>query len=205
VPGEFEEFATGLAGEELYDLITTAEPITEPVRFRIGPSARRRYERCARLPVGFVAVGDSLCCFNPAYGQGMTTAAMTAMWLRTCLRSDPKRLTQRFFKGVPRILDVPWDITVGNDLRFPQVPGPRTPRLKLLNAYMPRLHRASTVDRAVGETFFKVANFLTPPQRLLAPSMLWRVWRGRRGVTTPSRNPSRTLTHAGGRPSSGSD
>jgi hypothetical protein len=205
VPGEFEEFATGLAGEELYDLITTAEPITEPVRFRIGPSARRRYERCARLPVGFVAVGDSLCCFNPAYGQGMTTAAMTAMWLRTCLRSDPKRLTQRFFKGVPRILDVPWDITVGNDLRFPQVPGPRTPRLKLLNAYMPRLHRASTVDTTVGETFFKVANFLTPPQRLLAPSMLWRAWRGHRGVTTPSRNPSRALTRAGRRPSLGSD
>jgi 2-polyprenyl-6-methoxyphenol hydroxylase-like FAD-dependent oxidoreductase len=185
-PGAFEEFATRLAGDELYRLITSAEPITEPVRFRIGPSARRRYERHAGLPAGFVALGDSLCCFNPAYGQGMTTAAMTAMWLRTCLRAGLDDLTRRYFKGVPRILDVPWDITVGNDLRFPQVPGPRTPRLKLLNAYMPRLHRASTVDTEVGGTFFKVANFLAPPPSLLAPATLWRVWRGRHGVPTPS-------------------
>ncbi len=189
VPGEFEEFAARLAGDELYRLITTAEPITDLNRFRIGPSVRRRYERCARLPEGFLALGDSLCCFNPAYGQGMTTAAMTAMWLRTCLESGVDGLTRRYFAGVPRILDVPWDITVGNDLRFPEVAGPRTPRLKVLNAYMPRLHRAATVDSTVGETFLKVANFMAPPTDLIAPRVLWRVWRGRRGRTTPAGQP----------------
>jgi 2-polyprenyl-6-methoxyphenol hydroxylase-like FAD-dependent oxidoreductase len=188
VPGEFEQFAARLAGDELYDLVTTAEPITDLVRFRIGPSVRRRYERSARLPEGFVAVGDSLCCFNPAYGQGMTTAAMSAMWLRDCLAARSDRLTRRYFHGVTHIIDVPWDITVGNDLRFPQVPGPRTRRLKMINSYLPQLHRASTVDPYVGETFMRVANFLVPPQRMLSPRMLWRVWRGRRaGVRTPHR------------------
>ena len=123
VPGAFEEFATRLAGEELHRLITTAEPITDLNRFRIGPSVRRRYERCARLPEGFVALGDSLCCFNPAYGQGMTTAGMGVVWLRTCLRSGVDGLTARYFKGAPRIIDVPWAITVGNDLRFRRWPG----------------------------------------------------------------------------------
>jgi 2-polyprenyl-6-methoxyphenol hydroxylase-like FAD-dependent oxidoreductase len=186
VPGDFEEFATRLAGDELHRLITTAEPITGLNRFRIGPSVRRRYDRCVRLPEGFVALGDSLCCFNPAYGQGMTTAAMTALWLRTCLgsSSDVAGLTRRYFKGVNRIIDVPWAITVGNDLRFPEVPGPRTTRMHILNAYMPRLHRAATVDPVVGETFLKVANFMAPPQSLVSPRMLWRVWRARKA--TPS-------------------
>jgi len=181
-PGDFEEFATRLAGDELHRLITSAEPVSGLTRFRIGPSVRRRYERCARLPEGFIALGDSLCCFNPAYGQGMTTAAMTALWLRTCAEAGLPGLTRRYFKGVRRIIDVPWAITVGNDLRFPQVDGPRTPRVRILNAYLARLHRAATVDRVVGETFMKVANFLIPPQSLVTPGMLWRVWRGRRST-----------------------
>jgi 2-polyprenyl-6-methoxyphenol hydroxylase-like FAD-dependent oxidoreductase len=191
VDGEFEQFATRMAGEQLFRLVTTADPITELTRFRIGPSVRRRYERSARLPEGFIALGDSLCCFNPAYGQGMTTAAMTAMWLRECLRTGLAGLTRRYFKGVPRILDVPWDITVGNDLRFPEVTGPRTPRLRLLNAYMARLFRASSVDPVVGATFLRVANFTAGPQSLVSPRMMWRVWRGRSGRTVP--------TMAGGR------
>jgi 2-polyprenyl-6-methoxyphenol hydroxylase-like FAD-dependent oxidoreductase len=180
VPGEFEDFAGRLAGDELYRLITAAEPITGLNRFRIGPSVRRRYDRCSRLPEGFIALGDSLCCFNPAYGQGMTTAAMTARWLRTCLEPGLPGLTRRYFKGARRITDVPWAITVGNDLRFPEVDGPRTVRIRVLNAYLARLHRAAAVDPVVGGTFLKVANFLAPPQSLVAPRMLWRVWRGRR-------------------------
>src|SRR5262249_22812945 len=179
---------TRMAGEELHRLVTTAMPITELIRFRIGPSVRRRYERSDRLPEGFIALGDSLCCFNPAYGQGMTTAAMSAMWLRTCLGNGSEGLTAGYFKCVTRILNVPWDITVGNDLRFPEVTGERSARLRILNAYMARLFRAASVDAVVGETFLKVANFLVGPQNLVAPRMLWRRWRRgsrRAGATRP--------------------
>jgi hypothetical protein len=112
----------------------------------------------------------------------MTTAAMTAVWLRTCPRCGLPGLTRRYFKGVRRIIDVPWAITVGNDLRFPEVEGPRTARVRLLNAYLARLHRAATRDAVVGETFLRVANFLSAPPSLLWPRMLWRVWRGRRAT-----------------------
>jgi flavin-dependent dehydrogenase len=180
-PDGFEDFTARLDGPELHRLVTTAEPLTEPLLFRIGPSIRRRYERCGRLPEGFVAVGDSLACFNPAYGQGMTAAAMAADWLRTCLHAGTANLTRRYFTGVTRIVDVPWDITVGADLRFPEVAGRRTGKVKLLNAYLSRLHRAAQTDAVVGETFLKVANFLIRPERLVSPGMLLRVWRGRRG------------------------
>jgi 2-polyprenyl-6-methoxyphenol hydroxylase-like FAD-dependent oxidoreductase len=181
-PGAFEDFAAGLDGLEVHDLISTAEPLTEPTKFRIGPSVRRRYEKCGRLPDGFIAVGDSLACFNPAYGQGMTTAAMTARWLRDCLPAGTDGLTKRFFGGVATIIDVPWAITVGADLRFPQVVGERTGQIKFLNAYLSKLHIAAQTDAVVGATFLKAVNFLIPPARMMAPSMLWRVWRGRKAT-----------------------
>jgi 2-polyprenyl-6-methoxyphenol hydroxylase-like FAD-dependent oxidoreductase len=184
-PGDFEEFAARLDGPELHRLITTAEPLTDPVRFRIGPSTRRRYERCAVLPEGFLAIGDALCCFNPAYGQGMTTAAMAAQWLRACLAGGTRGLTRRYFRGVTRIIDVPWDITVGADLRFPEVDGRRSGRIRFLNAYLSRLHRAAAADPAVGEMFLQVANFLVSPPHLLSPRILARVWRARK--VAPSR------------------
>lgn len=181
-PDAFEEFASRLDGLEVHDLMRTAEPLTEPTRFRIGPSVRRRYEKCDRLPDGFVAVGDSLACFNPAYGQGMTTAAMTARWLRDCLPGGTDGLTRRFFDGVAEIVDVPWAITVGADLRFPQVVGVRTRQVKFLNAYLSKLHIAAQTDAIVAATFLKAVNFLIPPTRMMAPSMLWRVWRGRKAT-----------------------
>ncbi|MEU4232937.1 hypothetical protein AB0F17_52345 [Nonomuraea sp. NPDC026600] len=64
--------------------------------------------------------------------------------------------------------------------------------MRLLNAYLPRLHRVATLDTVVGGTFLKVANFLGPPQALLSPGMLWRVWRGRR-TGTPTASVASTL------------
>lgn len=176
-PG-FEAFAKRLDGPELHRMLETAEPLTEPVKFRIGPSARRRYERCARLPEGFLALGDALCCFNPAYGQGMTTAAMAARWLKDCLHSR-EGLTSRYFAGVKAIVDTPWDITVSGDLRFPHVPGRRTAKVRFLNAYLSKVHIAAQADPVVGQTFLRAVNFLITPPQLMSPKMLWRVWRGR--------------------------
>ncbi|MBO3751647.1 FAD-binding monooxygenase [Streptosporangiaceae bacterium NEAU-GS5] len=176
-PGAFEEYAARLDGPELHQMITTAEPLGDPFRIRIGPSVRRRYERCERLPEGFVAVGDALCCVNPVYGQGMTTAAMAARWLGACLRSGPADLTRRYFRGAARVVDAAWDISVGADLRFPQVAGARTRRGRALNSYLSRLHRVAAVDPVVGAGFLKVANLLAGPQHLMSPTMLRRVLR----------------------------
>ena len=69
--------------------------------------------------------------------------------------------------------------------------GERSARVKVLNAYLARVHRAATRDATVAATFLRVANFLVPPPRLASPGLLWRVWRGRRGV------PKATAARAG--------
>ncbi|MHB8272536.1 hypothetical protein [Bradyrhizobium sp.] len=71
-----------------------------------------------------------MCSFNPVYGQGMTVAAQEASLLQACLRCGDADLAQRFFNAAKAAIDVPWNIAVGNDLRHPQVQGPRSPKVR---------------------------------------------------------------------------
>ncbi|MEU0091561.1 hypothetical protein [Kribbella sp. NPDC006257] len=176
-PGAFEDYAARLDGPEVHRLVTKAEPLTEPVRYRIGPSVRRRYEKCSRLPEGFLAIGDALCCFNPVYGQGMTLAALSAQYLAECLETDGENLTRRYFGGVAKIVEPAWALSTGGDVRFPHVPGPRSLKTRFLNGFLSRVHRASAVDEVVGRRFVEVANGLTRPETLFAPGMVRRILR----------------------------
>ena len=45
----------------------------------------RRYDQLPSSPRGLVFVGDSICAFNPFYGQGMSSAARSAVLLQTAL------------------------------------------------------------------------------------------------------------------------
>ncbi|WP_431676800.1 NAD(P)/FAD-dependent oxidoreductase [Kitasatospora sp. KL5] len=179
-PEGYHRFAQRLAVPDLHRLLERLEPLTAPRLMRSPVSIRRRYERLARFPEGYLVIADALCQFNPTYGQGMTVAACEAAALRECLAEESAEpLAQRFFRRAARITDVAWDMSVGGDLRFPFVEGRRTPRVRLLNRYVARIHRAAETDPAVGRAFLAVANLEEPPQRLMAPAMLARVLRPR--------------------------
>ncbi|MGW4498362.1 FAD-dependent oxidoreductase [Micromonospora sp. NPDC004336] len=171
-------FADHLAAPQIADLLRTAQPAGPPVAMRFPASVRRRYERLRRFPAGYLVVADALCSFNPVYGQGMTVAALEALLLRRLLRRRPDRLARAFFGGAARLIDAPWSIAVGTDLRFPEVPGRRSARVRLVNAYVARLHVAATRDAALGAAFLRVLNLVDPPARLLTPPVLLRVLRG---------------------------
>ncbi len=180
-PDGYLAFTKRLPGQELHTLLSRAEPLGPPRRLRLPISVRRRYEHLTRLPEGFIAVGDAICSFNPAYGQGMTVAAVEALVLRDCLRRGRRRLPQRFFARTAKVIDVPWDIAVGADLRYPAVVGPRSRKTVLLNAYVAKLHIAAERHAVVGRRFLSVVNLMTPPSGLFAPGILARVlWSGRR-------------------------
>ncbi|MEV6932811.1 FAD-dependent monooxygenase [Dactylosporangium sp. NPDC051485] len=180
----YQAFAAKLPDPRLHRLLCAAEPLGDPVRLRLPGSVRRRYERLIRRPERLVSVGDALCSFNPAYGQGMTVAVAQARELGAAARDGLDGLPARFYARAARIIDVPWDMSAGGDLAYPQVQGPRSRRTDLLNAYVARVQAATGRDAAVARRFLEVTNLVRPPQSLMAPPMLARVlWHGRRAAT----------------------
>lgn len=174
----FLEFARTLPQPHVYDFIRTAKPASDIVPFKYPASTRRRYEKLTRFPEGYLVFADALCSFNPVYGQGMTVAASEAKALSECLATGTNNLAKRFFKKAAVIIDTPWSIAVGADLRHPTVEGKRTPMVRFINWYINKLHRAAHHDPVVAMTFHKVANLMAAPSSLLTPATALRVLRG---------------------------
>lgn len=175
----FVEFARGLPAPDVYELIRDAEPLGEATVASYPANLRHRYERLRRFPERYVVVGDAICSFNPIFGQGMSVAAVQATVLDTVLADGLERVGPRFFSRATKALDVPWNIVVGSDLRFPEVEGPRPLHVRLINAYMKRYVRAAARDSVLSRALHDVGNLLAPPESLMRPGLLSRVLFGK--------------------------
>jgi 2-polyprenyl-6-methoxyphenol hydroxylase-like FAD-dependent oxidoreductase len=183
----YAAYAGSLPTSDIHDIVAHAEPVSDFARYRFPANLRRRYERLTRFPAGYLVFGDALCSFNPIYGQGMTVAAQEAALLRECLDAGQADLARRFFAAAATAIDTPWDIAVGNDLRHPQVEGPRSPKVRFINWYIGKLHMAARHDAKLTTAFLEVANLEAPPTKLLHPAIVLRVISrnlGRRGDQT---------------------
>jgi len=171
----YAAYAGSLPTSDIHDIVAHAEPVSDFARYRFPANLRRRYERLTRFPAGYLVFGDALCSFNPIYGQGMTVAAQEAALLRECLDAGQADLARRFFAAAATAIDTPWDIAVGNDLRHPQVEGPRSPKVRFINWYIGKLHMAARHDAKLTTAFLEVANLEAPPTKLLHPAIVLRV------------------------------
>lgn len=171
----FIEAARQLPASFIYDVICDARPVGEPVSTRFPASRRRRYERLRRWPAGVLVLGDGICSFNPIYGQGMTSAALQAAELDAELGRGGRAIERRFFRRAAKVVDTPWAIAVGNDLRMPEVEAPRPAMTRFVNWYMAKLHKAAHRDARLGAAFLRVTNLLAPPTSVLRPDVALRV------------------------------
>jgi 2-polyprenyl-6-methoxyphenol hydroxylase-like FAD-dependent oxidoreductase len=171
----FIEYARRLPASYIHEAIRGAEPLGEAVSARFPASVRRRYERLESFPEGFLVFGDAISSFNPIYGQGMSTAALESAQLAGALAEGSTNLAKRFFARVARVVDIPWSIAVGNDLRMPEAVGPRTAGVKFINWYMAKLHRAAHHDEVPAMAFHRVANLLAAPPSVMHPRVAARV------------------------------
>jgi 2-polyprenyl-6-methoxyphenol hydroxylase-like FAD-dependent oxidoreductase len=182
-PAGFLEYARTMPTPDIYNLMRTAEPLTEIYPHKFNSSLRRHYEKLVRFPTGYLVLGDAICSFNPTYGQGMTSAAMQAAALDDLLTQRGGQvdgIAPIFFKRAAKVVDTPWQLAVGEDFRYPQTTGPKPAGIDLLNRYVAAVHRATLVDPEAGRAFAKVMNLMAPPTSLMAPGMMVRVWRANR-------------------------
>jgi hypothetical protein len=105
-------------------------------------------------------------------------AALEALALRRYLERGVEPQPRRFFADLTRMVDVPWDIAAGGDLVFPGVPGRRPLKVRLVSAYLARLHAAAAHDATLASAFVRVIGMVAPPQSLLGPGVALRVLRG---------------------------
>ncbi|CAN5715683.1 FAD-dependent oxidoreductase [soil metagenome] len=177
-PTEWDElltFTATWAPESLMSALSRAEPVGEPARYRYPASQWRRYDRMRSFPDGLLVMGDALCSFNPAYGQGMSVAALEALALRECLRAGDIALSRRFFAAAAKPVSVAWELARGADLTIPGVQAPRPLATRISSWYTERVIAAAATDDSVYEQFVRVTSLLDPPTRLMSPSLLRRV------------------------------
>ncbi|TDV41017.1 2-polyprenyl-6-methoxyphenol hydroxylase-like FAD-dependent oxidoreductase [Actinophytocola oryzae] len=168
------DFVATAAPADVMASIRAAEPVEEPSTHRFPASVWRHYERLRRFPAGLLAFGDSICSFNPVYGQGMTVAALEADALRRCLADGEQDLARRFHRAAARIVAPAWQLNAGGDLALPEIEGHRPLSVRLVNRYVARLQRIAEHDPVVAATFLRVAGLLAPPSSMMAPRILAR-------------------------------
>lgn len=173
----FLAFVQSLPAPDLHTMLKRLEPISAIISHKFPGSLRRHYEGLTRFPEGYLVLGDAICSFNPVYGQGMTTAAMQAAALDTLLaeRTVLTDLWRAFFKAVAKVVDIPWQLAVGEDFRYPETVGKKPAGIDLINAYVTKVHQATHHDTIVYTAFLKVMNLMEAPTSLFHPKILWRV------------------------------
>ncbi|MBW8805086.1 MAG: FAD-dependent monooxygenase [Catenulisporales bacterium] len=179
-PKGFDEFAASLGLPDIFEAVRDGEPVHDPVAFQYPANVRHRFERMRSFPDGFLVLGDAVCAFNPVYGQGMTSAAMQAEAMRSVLADDRPLTWRRHFRAISKAVDAPWQISAGGDLAFPDVTGHRTISIRMINAYLPRVHAAAARDAELAAAFIRVAALVDPPKALLRPGVVFRVFVPRR-------------------------
>jgi hypothetical protein len=189
----FLDYARSLPAPFIYEAVRGAEPLGPAHTTRFPASRRRRYEYLHRFPEGLLVMGDAMCSFNPVYGQGMSVAALEAEALDAALWIRAPQLARRFFQQVSHVIDTPWSIAAGNDLRIPEVIGPRGPLVNAVNWYLDRFQRAAQHDATLAVAFHRVGNLLAAPATLLHPRRMLRVLRA--SLTPPKLATSPSTPH----------
>jgi 2-polyprenyl-6-methoxyphenol hydroxylase-like FAD-dependent oxidoreductase len=112
----FIAYAQRLRTPTIYEAIKHAEQLGDIARFGFPASVRRHFDRLEEFPRGLLPFGDSICRFNPVYGQGRSVAAQEACLLRELLErgaAEPEPLAglaTDFLAEAALLIETPWSL-----------------------------------------------------------------------------------------------
>lgn len=176
----FLQFTKLLATRVVYNTIKDARPLSGIRGFRRTSNRLRHFEKLERMPEGFLAIGDSVCAFNPIYGQGMTVACLSALELGAWLReSGAGRLDGLAFqKRIAKLVNAPWAMATGADLRWPATQGGEiTLQVRFMHWYIDQILQVIPKSAEVFRRFQLVNHMLAGPETLFHPAVLGPVLR----------------------------
>lgn len=166
-PEEFLEFARSLRCHTIYDALRAGRMIGQAQRFILKASSRRRYEELARFPGRLIVIGDAICRYNPAYGQGMSVAAQEAaalmeiMSARMGMENPLDDIAPEYFDRMAEILGAPWSVAEA-DFVYPQTRGVRSPDVEERMRINRNLLRLAYDDPEMHRLWAEVTNLIKP-------------------------------------------
>jgi 2-polyprenyl-6-methoxyphenol hydroxylase-like FAD-dependent oxidoreductase len=178
--GEFIAFAKTLRTQTIHDAIKDAVPIGPIHRFGFPGSIRRHFERLDSFPARLLPLGDVICRFNPAFGQGMSVAAQEVGVLKRligarALDADPvKGLAQLFFAAIQDFLAAPWAVTE-SDYIYEKTRGQRPNDFDQRLKFNLALQRVASEDATVHQIMSEVTHLVKRSSALRDPQIVSRV------------------------------
>ncbi|MEU1848657.1 FAD-dependent monooxygenase [Streptomyces sp. NPDC019990] len=173
-PDAFLRYTLDLPDPIVGRLISGARPLTDVHVSRSTSNHRRYLERVRPWPERLVVLGDALATFNPAYGQGMSVAALGARELGRELRGAGLAgpgLARRVQRRAARSVQAAWTMAVSQDVWFPGTRGGSPGAAdRLVTAYTRRMLRTATGSYPAASALWDVTSMTTGPARLLRPS-----------------------------------
>jgi 2-polyprenyl-6-methoxyphenol hydroxylase-like FAD-dependent oxidoreductase len=183
LPGDiegFKAFIKAFRTPTLFDAIKDARQVGEIARYNMPASVRRRFDRLKRFPEAMIPLGDSVCRFNPIFGQGMSVAAQEAVVLNRLLDSRRDRATpleglaQDYLVRIQDLLEAPWAVAQ-SDFVYPQTRGARPPDLEKRLQYGAALTRLAAEDPETHRIVIEVRHLIRPQSALREPELARRV------------------------------
>ncbi|MEB4209549.1 hypothetical protein [Mycobacterium sp. 94-17] len=173
----YEAAARQTRTREFARMLDASKPITDVHHTRSTRNVWRRFDQLSRPPRGFIALGDSVCAFNPIYAQGMSCAAVGAVILRELsTQTDPlaEGFPKAFYAEQAKFLKGAWALALTRDGAYAHATGtealPDGIRRRLLRkATWPVFQfvaLASFEDQVIGDHFNRVFNLQETVQDL---------------------------------------
>ena len=123
------EYAGTLLEPRFHQLVSAADPVSEPHHFKFPKSIRRHYHQLSRFPERLLPIGDAISHNNPVYGQGMSSAARQAQALgrlvaeRAAAGQPLQGLWRDYFPAVHEETRAPWLFAALADFARPECTG----------------------------------------------------------------------------------
>jgi 2-polyprenyl-6-methoxyphenol hydroxylase-like FAD-dependent oxidoreductase len=178
------DYLRSLPRQEIYEEVKDLVPLGPIRAYNYAGQIRHHFARLAKLPEGFIAIGDSICSFDPVFGQGMSVLATEAKILDDMLRERASETTDLQLEGLPRsyfqkvdnVIDGVWLLTSNEAFKYPATigdcpfgAGP------LMQWYTRQLFQLCSTDQVVYDNFVRVMHLIAPPTVLFQPKVLRKV------------------------------